>query len=76
MALPEFVSPVITYAGSPAMAYLIARSLWRATLALVIAMASIVAMKTSDEERRRTCLALVDNITRTSERSRGRAVGR
>jgi hypothetical protein len=79
MALPEFVTPVVAYVGTPALAYTAARSLWHVARALAVMVASFVAIKTDDDKRRATCLALVDKVTRSSGRPgrlRRRLVGR
>jgi len=68
MALPEFVTPVAAVAGTPALAYIAARSLRHVACALVVLVASFVAIKTDDDKRRRACLALVDKVTRSSGR--------
>lgn len=69
MALPEFVTPVVAVVGTPALAYAAARSLWHVARALVVLVASFVAIKTDDDKRRAACLALVDKMTRSSTRS-------
>ena len=66
MALPEYVTPVVAYVGTPALAYAGARSLWHVARALVVTVASFVAIKTSDDKRRDTCLTLVEKMTRAS----------
>jgi hypothetical protein len=78
MALPEFVPPVIAYVGTPALAYIAARSLWHVALAVVVMVASFVVMKTDDDKRRTACLTLVDKVTRRSTTrswSRRRPIG-
>jgi hypothetical protein len=69
MALPEFVTPVVAVAGSPALAYVVARSLWHFVRAMVVMVASLVAIKTNDEDRRKACLALVDKVTPSSDQT-------
>ena len=79
MALPELVTPVVAYVGAPALAYAAARSMWHVARALVITMASFVAIKTDDDKRRNACLALVDKLTRQGSRPRWprrRGIGR
>jgi hypothetical protein len=68
MALPEFVTPVFAYVGTPALAYVAARSFWHFARAIVVMVASFVAMKSDNDERRKACLALVDKVTRNSGR--------
>jgi hypothetical protein len=79
MALPELVTPVAAYVGTPALAYVAARSLRHFACALVVMVASFVAIKTDNDERRKACLALVDKVTRSSGRppwTRRRAITR
>jgi hypothetical protein len=64
MALPEFITPVVAVAGTPALAYVAARCLWHAVRALVVLVVSMVAIKTGDDERRKACLAVLDKVTR------------
>jgi hypothetical protein len=78
MGLPEFVTPVVAVVGTPALAYVAARSMWLAVRALVVLVVSMVAIKTSNEDRRAACLAVVDKVTRQDDPSwpRRRPVGR
>lgn len=62
MLLPEFVTPVAAVVGTPALVYVAARSLWHATRAVVLMVASFVAMKTTDDNRRDACLEIVDRL--------------
>lgn len=62
MALPEYATPVIAVVGAPALAYAIARSLWHFACATVVLVASFVAIKTKDKDRRESCLAIVDKV--------------
>ena len=55
---------MIAYVGTPALAYMAARSLWHVILAVVMMVASLVVMKTDDDKRRAACLTLVDKVTR------------
>ena len=73
MALPEFVKPAIAVVGTPALAYAAARSLWHVARALVVMVASFVAIKTSDDDRRKACLELVDKVMRSSGRAAARS---
>ena len=59
MALPEFVTPVLAVVGTPALAYAIARSFPHAARAVVVLVAGIVAIKTSDENRGKRCLEVL-----------------
>jgi hypothetical protein len=59
MALPEFVTPVLAVVGTPALAYAIARSFPHAARAVVLMVAGIVAIKTSDENRGERCLEVL-----------------
>lgn len=63
MALPEFVTPVVAVVGTPALAYVAARSLWHAVRAVVVLVVSVVALKTDDENRRKACIDVLDKIT-------------
>ncbi len=79
MALPEFITPVVAYVGTPALAYMAARSLWHVARSVVVMVASFVAIKTDDDKRRTACLVLVDKLTRRSgppSWSRRRGIGR
>lgn len=64
MSLPEIVVPVTAVVGTPALAYVAARSLMHAARAVVLLVASVVAMRTGDDKRRAACLSIVDKITR------------
>jgi hypothetical protein len=65
MALPEYVTLVLTLVGTSGLAYAMGRSLFHAVRAVVLLLASVIAMKkTIDENRRRACLAIVDKVTR------------
>jgi hypothetical protein len=68
MALPEFVVPVTAVVGTPALAYAAARSFWHIARALVVLVASVAAIRTDDDKRRTACLAIVDKVTRSSDR--------
>jgi len=73
MSLPHNVAPVLTVVGTPALAYAAARSLWHATRAVVLMVASFVAMKTADDNRRDACLEIVDRLTCRSGQPSGPA---
>jgi hypothetical protein len=67
MALPEFVVPVTAVVGTPALAYVAARCLWHAVRAVVVLVVSMVAIKTSNEDRRAACLDVLDKLTRKDD---------
>lgn len=67
MSLPEYVTPVIAIAGTPALAYVAARCLRLVVRALVVLVVSMVAIKTSNDERRKACLAVLDKVTRRDD---------
>lgn len=64
MPLPEFVTPVLAVAGTPALAYAVARSFPHAARAVVVLVAGIVAVLTRDENRGKRCLEVLDKVTR------------
>jgi len=78
MALPEFVAPAVAVVGTPALAYVVARCMWLTVRALVVLVVSMIAIKTSDEDRRKACLAVLDKVTRKDDPPwpRRRPVGR
>ena len=55
MPLPEFVTPVLSIAGPAALVFVILRS---------FPQAGIVAIVTRDKERRESCHAVLDKVTR------------
>lgn len=67
MALPDFVTPTIAVVGTPALAYVAARSLWHFARALVVVVASFAAIKTSDKDRREAALKVVSTLTGENE---------
>ena len=64
MPLPEFVTPVLSIAGPAALVFVILRSFPQAARAVVVLVAGIVAIVTRDKERRESCHAVLDKVTR------------
>jgi hypothetical protein len=64
MSLLEFVPPVVTVVSIPALAYIAARCLGLVVRAFIVLVVSIVAIKTSDEARRKASLSVLDKVTR------------
>ena len=63
MLAPEFVVHVLATAGPVGLAYLIMRNLPRVTWALLVALATIVAIFTQDEKRRQCGLEVLSKLT-------------
>jgi hypothetical protein len=59
MALPEFVTPVLSIAGPVALVYVILRCFPHAARAVVVLLAGIVAVVTRDEQRGKRCLEVL-----------------
>jgi hypothetical protein len=68
MAPPEFVTPVLTVVGVPALIFVILRSLPRVANAVVVVLAGIIAIVTHDKDRRDSCHKVLDRVTRSSSR--------
>jgi hypothetical protein len=64
MPLPEYVAPVLAVAGVPALVFVIMRSFPHTARAVVLLLAGIVAIVTSDDKRRATCQKVLDTLTR------------
>src|SRR4051812_1378231 len=64
MALPEYVAPVLTLVGVPALILVILRSSPQAARAMVVLVAGIVAIVTRDKDRRESCHEVLEKVTR------------
>jgi len=64
MSLPEFVVPVLSTVGPVGLAYLIMRNFPQVTRALLLVLATIVAIFARDEKRRQCGLDVLDKLTR------------
>jgi hypothetical protein len=77
MVLPEYVTPVLTVVGVPALVFVILRSFPPAARAAMVLVAGIVAIVTRDKDRRESCHEVLDKVTRNdaAPSSRPRALG-
>ena len=64
MSLPEFVTPVLSIAGPPALVFVIMRCFPHTARAVVLLVAGIVAIVTRDPKRRAACHKVIDALTR------------
>ena len=64
MALPVYVTPVLTVIGVPALVFVILRSFPQAARAALVLVAGIVAIVSRDKDRRESCHAVLDKVTR------------
>ena len=64
MSLPEFVTPVLSIAGPPALVFVIMRCFPQTARAVVVLLAGIVAIVTRDPKRRAACHKVLDTLTR------------
>jgi hypothetical protein len=68
MSLPEFVTPVLSIAGPPALVFVVMRCFPRTARAVVMLLAGIVAILTRDPKRRAACHKVLATLTRTDDR--------
>jgi hypothetical protein len=68
MSLPEFVAPVVTVVGVPAVVWVVLRYFPQAVHALVALVAGIVAIASRDDKRRESCHRVLDKVTRHDSR--------
>ena len=64
MSLPEFVTPVLSIAGPPALVFVILRRFPHTARAVVVLLSGIVAIVTRDPKRRAACHKVLDTLTR------------
>jgi len=64
MSLPEFVTPVLSIAGPPALVFVIMRCFPHTARAVVLLLAGVVAIVTRDPKRRASCHKVLDALTR------------
>lgn len=83
MSLPAYVAPVLASGGPVAFVLVISRYASQVARAVVMLLASVVAIKTSDGKRRAACLKILDKVTRRDagppgpdQPPRRRAIGR
>ncbi len=69
MSLPEFVTPVLSIAGPPALVFVIMRCFPHTARAVVLLLAGIVAIVTRDPKRRAACHKVLDTLTRTDKQA-------
>jgi hypothetical protein len=61
---PEYLAPVLTVVGVPAVVFVVMRSFPHAARGAVVLLASIVAIMTQDPKRRGACYKVLDVLTR------------
>jgi len=64
MSLPEFVTPVLSIAGPAALVFVIMRCIPHVARSVVVLLAGVVAIVTTDPKRRAACHRVLDTITR------------
>jgi hypothetical protein len=67
MSLPEFVTPVLSIAGPAALLYVIMRYFPLVARAVVVLLAGIAAIVTTDSTRRTACLKVLDALGRPDD---------
>ena len=68
MALPEFVTPVLSTAGPAALVFVIIRCFPHTARAVLLLLAGTIAIVTRDPKRRAACQKVLDTLTRRDSR--------
>jgi hypothetical protein len=70
MPSPEYLAPVLTVVGLPALIFMVMRNFPQAARGVVLLLAGVIAIMTRDPKRRAACYKVLNTITRQDERRR------